>query len=76
MLDEVNRDGSTAVVKERPDLYSPSAEVIEHAIVKDWQSMAAEALKHPQEFWAKRAEELEWYQKWHTVLDDSNKPFY
>jgi len=27
-------------------------------------------------FWAERALELEWYQPWNKVLDDSNKPFY
>ncbi|MBC7090293.1 MAG: AMP-binding protein, partial [Methanobacteriaceae archaeon] len=26
--------------------------------------------------WAEKAKELEWFQKWDKVLDDSNKPFY
>jgi acetyl-CoA synthetase len=38
--------------------------------------MAEQAGQDPQKFWAERAEELGWYQKWQTVLDDSNKPFY
>ena len=29
-----------------------------------------------QGFWARRAKELEWFQKWDKVLDDSNKPFF
>ena len=32
--------------------------------------------KTQNEFWAERAEELEWYQKWDQVLDDSQAPFY
>src|SRR5690242_11778904 len=78
MLEEVTRerDGRSVVVKENPDLYYPSAEVVQRSIIKDWQTMADEALKHPQQFWAERAEELGWYQKWHTVLDESEKPFY
>ncbi|HMQ56142.1 MAG TPA: AMP-binding protein, partial [Anaerolineae bacterium] len=30
----------------------------------------------PQAFWAKAAEEIDWYKKWDAVLDDSNPPFY
>src|SRR5436305_4984581 len=30
----------------------------------------------PEGFWAEAAQEIHWYKKWHTVLDDSNKPFY
>lgn len=30
----------------------------------------------PQGFWAKAAEEIDWYKKWDAVLDESNPPFY
>ncbi|MDL2270143.1 AMP-binding protein, partial [Desulfosarcina sp. OttesenSCG-928-G17] len=36
----------------------------------------AESIHHPEEFWARAAEECHWYKKWDKVLDDSNKPFY
>jgi propionyl-CoA synthetase len=36
----------------------------------------ARSLKEPQRFWAEAAENVHWYKKWHTVLDDSRKPFY
>jgi acetyl-CoA synthetase len=75
MLEQVGQNGKSAAVREA-DFYYPSAEVIERAIVKDWDALADEALKHPEKFWAERAEELGWYQKWHTVLDDTRKPFY
>ena len=58
------------------DVYYPSDEVIAQVNLKDWDATAAFALKDPQAFWAKEAEELEWFEKWDKVLDDSNKPFY
>ncbi|MFN3373063.1 MAG: acetyl-coenzyme A synthetase N-terminal domain-containing protein, partial [Chloroflexus sp.] len=33
-------------------------------------------ISHREEFWADMASELEWYQPWEKVIDDSNKPFY
>lgn len=30
----------------------------------------------PTGFWAKAAEDIHWYKKWDSVLDDSNKPLY
>ncbi len=58
------------------EVYYPSEEVVAQAILKDWDATSASALKDPQAFWAKEAEELEWFQKWDKVLDDSNKPFF
>ena len=58
------------------DVYYPSDEVVAQANVKDWDTMAANALKDPQAFWEAEANELEWFQKWDKVLDDSNKPFF
>ena len=58
------------------EVYYPSDEVIAQANLKDWDGMAARAAQDPQAFWAAEAEELEWFQKWDKVLDDSNKPFY
>jgi acetyl-CoA synthetase len=58
------------------EVFYPSEQVVAQAIAKDWDSMSEKALKDPQAFWAAEAEELEWYKKWDTVLDDSNKPFF
>jgi propionyl-CoA synthetase len=33
-------------------------------------------LDDPQAFWAEAAEEIHWYKRWDTVLDDSKPPFY
>lgn len=58
------------------EVYYPSDEVIAQAHVKDWDALAERARTDLQGFWAERADELEWFQKWDKVLDDSNKPFY
>jgi acetyl-CoA synthetase len=58
------------------EVYYPSQEIIAQANVKDWDKLAEFARTDLQGFWAKEAEELEWFQKWDKVLDDSNKPFY
>ncbi len=57
-------------------IYPPSEEVIKKARVKDYESMYKESVEQREEFWAREAEELEWYKKWDKVLDDSKKPFY
>ncbi|NJM39486.1 MAG: acetate--CoA ligase [Anaerolineae bacterium] len=58
------------------DLYLPSADVIARARIKDWDALSKSAAENPQGFWADRASELVWWQKWDKVLDDSNKPFF
>jgi acetyl-CoA synthetase len=58
------------------DVYYPSNDVIGQANVMDWDEMAQFALENLEGFWADRAEELEWFQRWDKVLDDSNKPFF
>ena len=56
--------------------HHPSAEIVAAANVPDYDAVYQAALDDPQDFWAQRAETLEWYRKWDAVLDDSNKPFY
>lgn len=58
------------------EVYYPSDEVIQQARLKDWDELSKKAAEDPEGFWAQEAEELEWYQKWDTVLDDSGKPFF
>ncbi|MGI6458419.1 MAG: acetate--CoA ligase [bacterium] len=48
--------------------FEPSKEFTEKAHIKDL-SIYEEAKKDPLGFWAKMAEELEWFQKWDQVLD-------
>ncbi|MDI9634465.1 acetate--CoA ligase [Anaerolineae bacterium CFX9] len=56
--------------------YPPSEAVTEQAIIKDYETLYAEAMQDIEAFWAKRAESLEWFRKWDKVLDRSNAPFY
>ena len=34
------------------------------------------SMEDPEGYWEKAAEELEWYKRWTTVLDDSKAPFF
>ena len=58
------------------EVYQPSSAFIANANVPDWESKTIQAEQDLQGFWSERAHELEWYQPWNKVLDDSNKPFY
>ena len=58
------------------EVYYPSQEIVAQANAQDWDKLAEFARNDLQGFWAKEAEQLEWFQKWDKVLDDSNKPFY
>lgn len=58
------------------DVYRPSSEVIESALVKNRDEMRLEAEANLEGFWAKQATEFEWFEPWTKVLDDSEKPFY
>jgi acetyl-CoA synthetase len=58
------------------EVFYPSQSVKDQAIVKDWDTLAETSRKDLKGFWESEANELDWYEKWETVLDDSNKPFY
>lgn len=58
------------------EFFYPSEEVKSQANVKDYESLYKRSIEDREGFWAERADELEWFQKWDKVLDDSNKPFY
>lgn len=34
------------------------------------------SLTNPKDFWAEKAQAIDWFKKWDMVLDDSKKPFY
>jgi acetyl-CoA synthetase len=57
-------------------VFTASDETVAAARVKDWEALAQKALADLEGFWAAEAEELEWFQKWERVLDDSQKPFF
>ncbi|MBM3126510.1 MAG: AMP-binding protein, partial [Chloroflexi bacterium] len=58
------------------EVYFPSENVNAQARLKNWDALAEKGRKDFQAFWAAEAEELEWFEKWDKVLDDSKKPFF
>ncbi len=56
--------------------YYPSEDIVQNANVPDYEAVYKEASDDLESFWAKRAETLDWYEKWDKVLDDSNAPFF
>jgi acetyl-CoA synthetase len=55
--------------------FEPPEEFRERALLKD-ASVYERAAADPQAWWAAQAEQLEWFQRWTRVLDDSDPPFY
>jgi len=58
------------------NLYIPSQETLDNAIVKDWDKLNNNANEDFEGFWSGMADELHWHKKWDSFLDESNKPFY
>jgi acetyl-CoA synthetase len=58
------------------ELYQPSREIVEAAHVEDYDALRDRAEADPQAFWEERARNLEWYEPWSEVLDDSEAPFF
>jgi acetyl-CoA synthetase len=55
--------------------FAPPAEFAERALLSDPQ-VYEDAARDPEGWWESRAEELHWFDRWDTVLDDSEAPFY
>jgi acetyl-CoA synthetase len=58
------------------EFYYPPQNIINTAHIQEYESLYQKSLADPENFWSERAEELEWFQKWERVLDDSNPPFF
>ncbi len=57
------------------EYFDPPEEFASNALITD-QSAYEEAAKDRLGHWEKQAEALDWFERWDTVLDDSEKPFY
>jgi acetyl-CoA synthetase len=55
--------------------FEPPARFSETALLND-PAVYEQAARDPQAWWAKQAEQLDWFEPWAQVLDDSNPPFY
>ena len=57
------------------ELFEPPEEFVSRALVSD-ESLHEKAAADPEGWWAGVAGDLEWFEKWDTVLNDENPPFY
>jgi acetyl-CoA synthetase len=57
------------------ETFDPPEEFRENALLND-PSVYEEAGRDPEGFWEGAADELHWFERWDTVLDDSEAPFY
>ena len=57
-------------------MYFPSPDVVNAAYIQDYEPLYRRSLEDPEGFWGEHAAELEWFQKWDKVLDESNPPFF
>ena len=64
------------IIAAEHEIYPPPPEVVEQAYIKDYDAVREKALADIEAFWAERAQELDWFEPWEKVLDDSNAPFY
>ena len=56
--------------------YPPSPDVLNNAIIQNYDQVYREAASDIEAFWAKQAEKLDWFAPWEQVVDRSNAPFY
>ncbi len=60
----------------KQDIYEPSAEIRENAIVQHPEELTRQAAENLAGFWEEQARQFTWFTPWTKVLDNSNKPFY
>jgi acetyl-CoA synthetase len=60
---------------EEVETFDPPEGFRENALLSD-PSIYEEAARDPEGFWERAADELDWFERWDTVLDDSDAPFY
>jgi acetyl-CoA synthetase len=67
------------------EVFTPDPSIVENSNVmayarskgfSSYEELYRWSLENTEEFWADMANELEWYQPWEKVLDDSDKPFF
>jgi acetyl-CoA synthetase len=70
---EMKRD--TTVLLDEKRIFKPNVETVERAHIKNWENEIRKG-KDFEKYWEEKAEDLDWFQKWDKVLDESKKPFY
>ena len=60
----------TSILKEKR-VFKPSKSFSQKAHIKslrEYKKIYSESIKNPEKFWAKKAEQLDWFKKWNKVL--------
>lgn len=65
----------TTVLLDEKRVFKPNVETVERAHIKNWET-EIEKGKEFESYWEEKAEDLEWFERWDKVLDESNKPFF
>jgi len=55
--------------------FDPPPAFAQAALLND-PAIYTQAAADPEAWWAEQARQLDWFQEWDTILDDSNPPFY
>jgi acetyl-CoA synthetase len=80
MASGAEQGGSEALDRELAGLleverFEPPGQFRQQALLDD-PAVYEQAASDPQAWWVSQAEQLHWFRKWDTVLDDSEPPFY
>jgi acetyl-CoA synthetase len=80
MSDGAATEGGTTLEQQLEQMleierFEPPRAFRENALLSD-PTVYQEAAADSQAWWARQAEALDWFERWDTVLDDSNPPFY
>lgn len=80
MSDTATGDSGTSLEQQLDQMleierFAPSPEFRAQALLSD-PSVYEQAAADSQAWWAQQAESLDWFERWDTVLDDSQPPFY
>lgn len=67
---------SATLSNQGSSFYFPPPNITQNANIQEYERLYQQSIEDPQAFWAARASELEWFEPWDKVLDDSNPPFY
>jgi acetyl-CoA synthetase len=80
MSDTATGDSGTSLEQQLDQMleierFAPSPAFRAQALLSD-PSVYEQAAADSQAWWAQQAESLDWFERWDTVLDDANPPFY
>jgi acetyl-CoA synthetase len=79
-LEATTKPSSEQIERELAELldqetFEPPAGFVEKALISD-TSVYEEAARDPEAWWSEQAEALDWFERWDSVLDESEAPFH